>query len=327
MKKYKCHNLIIEKYSKSKRINTFESFYNTAPFKESRKSFIPKFPLMLDIELTNHCNADCLFCSRRLMTRKKGFMSMELIEKILTEIRSRKTPVRFIRYGEPLLHPNFCEILDSFNKNNIPVHISTNSQLLNEKKIKSIIDSEVKSIIFSFQGANKNGYEKIRKGCKWDTTIENIKKLADRRGDNPFPYLMVTSTMTNETPKEIKEFSEYFVNIVDAVSCGVTNLGHLIAKKKTEHLEGYLEDYKYKTRRLIKCREVLTKMAVDWDGTVVACCGDYNQELFVGHFPKHSLQDIWLNSSHYKEIRENLANGNRAYKLCQMCSPRYKGDY
>ena len=47
--------------------------------------FRRKFPLIVRIETTNLCNANCTFCPRESIGREKGFMDQGLYEKIITD--------------------------------------------------------------------------------------------------------------------------------------------------------------------------------------------------------------------------------------------------
>ena len=67
-------------------------------------------PLYLDVELTNCCNIQCNMCpvGTNVMKRPKGFMSDEVFMRCVENIKKYHIQgVRFIRWGEPVLHPKF----------------------------------------------------------------------------------------------------------------------------------------------------------------------------------------------------------------------------
>lgn len=69
-------------------------------------------PIYLDVELTNCCNIRCNMCpvGAGVMQRKKGFMNDDVFYRIVEDIkRYHIQGVRFIRWGEPMLHPQFLE--------------------------------------------------------------------------------------------------------------------------------------------------------------------------------------------------------------------------
>lgn len=89
----------------------------------SRKSTtVPKIPLYLDIELTNHCNLKCKMCGTNYSKRKKGFMSKRTFGKVAEFALKNNIPVRFIGWGEPTLHPWYKGWMELF-----PIcHVNTN---------------------------------------------------------------------------------------------------------------------------------------------------------------------------------------------------------
>jgi MoaA/NifB/PqqE/SkfB family radical SAM enzyme len=65
------------------------------------------------IELTNHCNAQCEWCGNTGMSRKRGFMALEVFIGTLDYLQVEPPPgntVGLHHFGESLLHPD----LDSF---------------------------------------------------------------------------------------------------------------------------------------------------------------------------------------------------------------------
>ncbi|GHS93367.1 hypothetical protein FACS1894139_02910 [Planctomycetales bacterium] len=71
-----------------------------------------EYPCCIDIELTNHCNLSCLMCptGTGVAKREKGFMSAPLFSRILEDCKGKKVGLRFIRWGEPTLHPQLGRV-------------------------------------------------------------------------------------------------------------------------------------------------------------------------------------------------------------------------
>lgn len=65
------------------------------------------------LELTNHCNMNCDFCANHLITRPRGYMPIELAKSVIDQLKEMKFKGFLITslMGEPLMHPNFKEIL------------------------------------------------------------------------------------------------------------------------------------------------------------------------------------------------------------------------
>ena len=100
------------------RTNPFEMIYKQCNSTTNYEKYIKHYnvavdvPAYLDVELTNCCNIRCNMCpvGSGTMKRPKGFMSEEVFTRIVENIK--KYPIqgiRFIRWGEPMLHPNFFD--------------------------------------------------------------------------------------------------------------------------------------------------------------------------------------------------------------------------
>ena len=63
------------------------------------------------IEITNNCNLNCSFCIKN--KRKNKFMSKKDFDIILTKIKPYTNYIYFHILGEPLLHPNINEFINS----------------------------------------------------------------------------------------------------------------------------------------------------------------------------------------------------------------------
>jgi radical SAM protein with 4Fe4S-binding SPASM domain len=67
-----------------------------------------------------------------------------------------------------------------------------------------------------------------------------------------------------------------------------------------------------------KCFYPFYQIMVDFDGAVLLCNNDWDKRLILGNVKETSILDIW-NSEKYKEVRGNLANGNRNHSPCNRC--------
>ena len=101
-------------------------------------------PYTIEIELTNCCNASCVFCPNSISPRKKEFIDKQKLFKFLKNEKSKKNVNAFNKefktfdfpkivyagLGEPLLHPDFIEIIEYTKKLGFIVEIVTNGYLL-----------------------------------------------------------------------------------------------------------------------------------------------------------------------------------------------------
>lgn len=310
----------------SPRKNAFRDVYDNENFKKvlvNRKT-PAAFPFLVDIELTNVCNNQCIFCGQQTMTREKGFMSEEIFKKAVDECAEHNTSIRFIRWGEPFLHPKIIDYCRYIKEKGLMLHITNNGLAIKTEDMQALIDLEVDSIIFSFQGATKQEYEKMRNNKLYDLLVERISEFVKIRGERAKPFLHISTTVTSESPSEIESFVERWLKIADSAGVGRTNLSKLsVDQIKSMEVLGKLELLKKQetiAKKYVPCTEVYQKLSVDWDGKVACCCGDYDNYLTVGDIKHDTLYNVWHNSEELKAIRTLLDKGrHKCLTLCSRC--------
>ena len=314
----------------SSRTNPFHGFYNSDAFRNglANKDRLPLFPFLVDVELTNECNMRCLFCVQQTMERPRGYMQWPVFKKIVDECAEYHSPIRLIRIGEPFLHKDIIEYAKYVKSKGLPLHITCNGLAISEDDMKAIISLELDSLIFSFQGATKEQYAIMRNTNQYEKLKNNVIKLVELRGNKAKPFIHISSTMTDESSEQIKEFTAYWGSIVDSVGVGQTNLSILSLEQiNSLKVAGQLKEAKkHETIRkeYRPCTEVYQKLSIDWDGKVSCCCSDYENFLTVGDINETSLQEIWNHSPELKIFRELLdKKKHKALTLCSKCYHTY----
>lgn len=310
-------------------INPFAEIYARMYKKSDVEKFrnLSEMPLLIDIELTNNCNMSCMFCGNRAQTREKGFMTEETFSLVLKQIDER-IPLRFVRWGENMLHPGMLDFFRMAKLKGIMIHLTTNGTLLSDSIIKQFVKIPLDSIKFSFQGADETGYKKMRNSSFFDKVMGNLKSLHEMRGDRERPYIHVSSTMTDETETEIDAFRNGVSQYCDSLDIGRTSLSRydIFSMNLTEEEFARYTDLRRKetvTKIHMECPEVFDKLSINWDGTVSACCGDYNNLFVVGDIRSRSLQEIWQGEQ-MNEIRQILLRGDHdKLSLCSNCYSPY----
>jgi len=117
------------------------------------------------------------------MKRPKGFMDAKLFVKLIRELKNYKCPVRFIRWGEPTLHPqwvNFFKIASA----EVLVHVNTNGIQVDPDEL---LFTGVHSIKVSIH--TKKSYEFLEKLCSKvnnpDINIVAAYLSSEQQYDNP----------------------------------------------------------------------------------------------------------------------------------------------
>ena len=259
-------------------------------------------------------------CSRSFMKRDNGFMDFDTFKKIVDEISLYNSGIRFVRHGEPFLHPKILKMVNYAENKGVLTFISTNGSILSEK-IANILESKLSVLRFSFQGIDKKSYELMRNNKRYDTVVQNIIKLVKerKRFQSRKPFVIVNTTVTNENSSDIKNFKEYWNKIVDKVEIGWTSFARL---ETTVNRIKHLIPTESLHRTYTPCTEVRTKLSINWNGDITPCCEDINGELVLGNIYSMSLLDAWQSNS-LNNLRELVGKKLLLDKI-PHCSNCYK---
>ena len=311
-----------------RRTNPFQPIYdacNNGDASEKHKR-LPWFPRLVDIEPTSACNFRCVFCptGNRSIVRTTGFMDQRTFYSILSECAPHETPIRFIGWGEPLLHPNIVTWIKACTEVGVVSHINTNGSSLDDEMIDALFESGLSSIKISFQGADKATFLEMRKTDFFDELMTVIERIGKIRGDSVLPYIAVSTSTTDEPDDMVDKFRARLESLVDHVSIGKTVFGFMdlkSARLKPDEIARYeklAELEKGTLRHPDPCPEVYDKISIHWDGTGHVCCNDFDGLTNLGAVGEQTLSEMWL-AQQMKEYRERLAKKEYTGKLCSNC--------
>src|SRR3989304_4556679 len=112
-----------------------------------------KIPVEAQIEITNKCNFTCPMCPREIMDVPLTNMDFGLFKEVVRKLSGVKDFI-LTGWGEPLLHPNFFEMVDfvaSINPH-AKIRFTTNGSLLNRDIRKRILNSKIEQVSLSIDG-------------------------------------------------------------------------------------------------------------------------------------------------------------------------------
>lgn len=133
-------------------------------------------PIIVNIEVTTHCNLRCAYCARSFVKKPQKHMSVEVFKQLLT-ILPHAYRVTLVGLGETLLHPDIVELVEEASRSKRRIGIVTNAMNLNESLSLKLIDAGLDSIAFSIDTPDQDTADKIRAGSKIDRISENIKNF------------------------------------------------------------------------------------------------------------------------------------------------------
>jgi len=184
---------------------------------------------------------------------------------------------------------------------------------LNEAVSRQLIESGLDYIIFAFDGATKESFEKYRKGAIFEKVRENILTfLRVKREMRSRIFCIIQMVRLKENRHEIPALLRMWK---------IDGIDEIRIKKDEVHNEGSAipGDNGNRPRMRHPCYLLWRgPMYIHYDGTVFPCCYIYPEHP-VGNVGKSSLGEIW-NSPEMLRLREAHVNGELgAYKACQNC--------
>lgn len=285
--------------------------------REVEKKFkMSQFPLNVAIEVSNHCNLNCIMCMNDKLTRKRGFMPIELYKKIIDEI-AEKSPYSRIWldfYGEPLLlRYKLYFMIDYAKKKGCKnICLNTNATLMNHEMTEMILDSGIDFISFDVYGYSKDVLEKICVGANRDVIYDNIDYFLKRKKERGSIEMVaeVKVLELKENKHELDQIIQYWrkkgawTTIRRAISWG----------------GGVKEIYHEVPQERIACGYSVGLCAITWDGKVATCALDADARQIYGDVKELSLEQIWK-----KRNRELVAlhlnhEFDKLPDICQRCS-------
>jgi molybdenum cofactor biosynthesis enzyme MoaA len=157
------------------------------------------------------CNISCRICLHSIIDHgpiRHGSMSLELFAKIARDVFPITQHLSLSCSAEPLMSGIFVDVLKSIGEYNVPfVEFITNATLLNERNIDAIISSGVDLMLVSVDSADREVFEKIRLGAKFEKVISNLEKFqkAKRERGAAKPALRFSAVLMRSTIEGIED--------------------------------------------------------------------------------------------------------------------------
>lgn len=278
----------------------------------------PLFPLMLNIDPTNDCNSQCIFCPRAVSAKQHGthYISKEFYKSLIDQIAPRKLfMLNLHKEGEPLLHGDLPWMIDYAHEQNAAeiIHLNTNGILLTSKTGLGIIKANIEDITVSIDAARAATYLKLKRVPFFSKVIDSVKHAIDYRDKIASQTLIRVKIMEFDAihPDEIEEFQEHWKGIADQIQ--VTGLhswgGGITGFQTTDPV----------APKRFPCPLLWYILVVNADGTVSKCNYDWNRSGVIGDAKKISLADIWQSQAARAMRISHLQNNWSYNSVCTEC--------
>lgn len=168
-----------------------------------------ELPHFLQIEPVGQCNLRCRMCPVQFRPtgapdHPPAFMEYDVFRRLVDQFPDLRE-LQLQGLGEPLLHPRFFDMVRYAAQRGVEVSTNTNMSLLTERRAEECVQSGLRRIHVSLDGASAETYEYIRVRSRFDLVLRNFRRLLDakRRLGSVFPEIQIVMVIMRKNLQEL----------------------------------------------------------------------------------------------------------------------------
>lgn len=268
----------------------------------------------IDIELTNHCNANCYFCPRDHV-HHAGFMSEATFSAVID--RASEYPGNLMLFscghGESILHPRIGDFIQMARDRGLLYGLQTNGYLLTDHRRKLLLDSGINVINISASSTD-NLYNDIYQ-LEFSVVLENVKCLL-RESENRCDvgiYIVQTDLNKHLIPRYKEFWQDLGIKRIEVFP--VVNRSGTIPHKNLIYSDASrlsdIDSIMEKNQFTNLCHAPVFGNFISWDGNYYLCSNDWEKKFPVGDVNSMSLVDAL-------KIKIDMLSNNTA-SICNTC--------
>lgn len=294
-------------------------------------------PFTVLIEPASLCNFRCVQCFQSLsgdtnFSRNRGIMPMARFSRVIEQLKSWPGPkikvLKMSLYGEPLLHPNFCDMLRGAKEAGIAERIetTTNASLLSRDTAEKLVRYQLDYARISIYATDQAKHQAVT-GSNLDmgvihNNLRILKEIKIREGsERPF----ISCKMLDAYGEENEMFVRMYQDVADEVYLDKPHGwirvegADFIQNYYRDAADGAFSDLKSNSIQRISCPMAFTTMAVRINGDVSPCCVDFVGATNIGNVDESSLEEIWHSEPWYEFQKMQLENRKHENTSCARC--------
>ena len=300
-------------------------------------------PTTVEIDLTNSCNQDCIYCCSAVHRKNNPSKSkFDHYIKLLNELNKWTLPqskgglvsIVFVGGGEPTLFKGYEKIIKHAIDNGFLVSLITNGTRLDKLlDIGTEYIQKMQWIGVDIDSADTEVYNLVRMpktGGQFDTVKENIKKIVNAGGNVDIKALVLKETANKHNILKLfqytKETNARMLYIRSAILEKGSGDAFVIEEGLIQYINklGEVLGVAFKanqrdamdTRCYTKCHALYLLPVFSADGYIYLCCENRgNKELAIANWITDDWQEKWCSSKH-AQIYNNFD-----ISACPSCRP------
>jgi len=259
-------------------------------------------------------------------------MSLELFDKINSEVKVVTNELAYHIVGDPLVLSNLNAYLDISLKHDLKVNITTAASNFNSNQYQTLIHKSIKQVNFSINSFNANDFKK-----SIDDYLSPIFEFCQFALDNKRDFFINLRIWNLDDSKSAKEFNKIVFDKANTYFNSQINSDEIykekpknirVARKIFFNFDDYFSwpsldnDFVSDTGF---CYGLDSHFGILANGDVIPCCLDKDAIINLGNFNKNSLNEI-LNTKRVLDIQKGFKQNIIQEELCKRCSFRTRFD-
>jgi MoaA/NifB/PqqE/SkfB family radical SAM enzyme len=277
-------------------------------------------PENVQIQTVTGCNAGCVFCPNGKTERSIPFgrlMDRGLFHSVADQCLELGVR-RFTLYlmNEPLLDrhlPERIAYISARIREPRLTKVTTHGGLLTREMAQRLLDAGLDKLKVSIQSVDPSRYRRLMH-LPLERTLKNIDRFLELKAKGGYvkPRLEIITVDSVQTRDELPAIRRYWrqrgIKLhIEAVENRIDHRG--------------IRDSAIGVDRLVPfswCRRLMQQIFILYDGRMVLCCSDWEQESIVGDLTSERVADVWY-SGRYADYRRRFAAGDIEGMICFGC--------
>ncbi len=162
------------------------------------------------VEITSYCNAGCSYCPHTVYQDLwlNRHMSLDAFKRLLPSLSDTRL-VYLQGWGEPLLNPQFLDMVRAAKESGRAVGTSSNGTLLDSSMARNLVERGLDIFAVSMAGVNESD-DRLRDGTSLERVFEAISILdrAKRSAQSELPRIHIAYMLLRSGLKDIARLPE-----------------------------------------------------------------------------------------------------------------------
>ena len=274
-------------------------------------------PFELHLELTNLCNANCVFCPYQFQTRETEFMSDDVLRKAVSDYVAigggsvGLTPI----VGDALIDPKFLERVRYLRS--LPqidrIWLTTNCILLDRFGVEAILRSGIDALNVSTAGFEAEMYQRVYRNGSYQRMRRNVTELVRRNSELGEPVAITIALRPDRPLQAVMADPDFQPLLAFRPQLDFTWSFTSANGRITREILPAAMKLRLVTRRPEACVNTYNGPIVLPDGTVMGCscvaAMDALKDLAIGNIMQSPLAEIW-SGEQIRRLRASFQSGD-----------------